>query len=242
MMHDPHIDPSCESRSCRACATVEQSLWVDLPTEVQDTVGESRFDIRLNRGDELYREGQYGTNLFCVHGGAIKLSKIGHLGREVILRFVVPGEVLGYQALITNQPFSHSAVAIEDNVSVCCIPWKTVMELMRHSPALAMRFLEQMSHEVEKAEHTMLSLAQKPVKARLAETLLLLKQCYGVRDGGWIAVDLTREELSNVIGSAPEVVIRLLTSMKKEGLIDTSGRHIALLNERAIVATAEVDS
>jgi CRP/FNR family transcriptional regulator len=90
------------------------------------------------------------------------------------------------------------------------------------------------------AEHHLGGLARKPVKARIAEVLLLLADTYGfTEDGKTIAVALTREELADLVGTATETTIRLLNSLKEEGLLATEGRKVRLLDRAALARCSE---
>ena len=100
--------------------------------------------------------------------------------------------------------------------------------------------LKLLSHELGEAARVITDLAQKPVRERLAESLLLLKDTFELDDDKNIQIKLSREELANIIGTATESVIRLLSEFKKDKLIDVDGRNIKLLNIPGLTRTANI--
>jgi CRP/FNR family transcriptional regulator len=104
-----------------------------------------------------------------------------------------------------------------------------------------MAMLKMISHDLKEAEHKITNLAQKPNRERLAEALLFLKETYGFEsDGATINVTLSREEISNLVGTATETTIRMLSEFKKDKMIDFIGKKIRLLNTKEIIRTADI--
>ena len=92
------------------------------------------------------------------------------------------------------------------------------------------------------AENRLINLAQKPVRERLAEAILILKETYGTEkgDNSPLNVNLSREDLANIVGTATETVIRLLSDFKSEKLIATKGRKIEILNYNLLLKTSNI--
>lgn len=95
-----------------------------------------------------------------------------------------------------------------------------------------MRIIELLSAELGNAEEQIVHIAQRPVRERLAEALLLLKETYGTEDGdsSALSVRLSREELAGIVGTAIETLVRTLADFKKERLISTEKRKIRILD------------
>jgi CRP/FNR family transcriptional regulator, polysaccharide utilization system transcription regulator len=192
-------------------------------------LNEAKITNSYKKGQKIYEEGQKPLGVYCVREGKIKIFKNGLDGRERITRVVLPGEFLGLKALLSGNIHSVSSVALEDSV-VCFITKTDFFQLMIKYPEFTRSLILILSKLLEEAESRMLSLAYKPVRERLAETLLFLFNSFYL-DAGKPAKDylnLTRMELASIIGTAPETVIRLLSEFKEEHLIFIKGRKIFL--------------
>jgi CRP/FNR family transcriptional regulator len=148
--------------------------------------------------------------------------------------------VLGYRSLIAGTPYASYAMPIED-AQICFIPRSEFMEMLSSNAPFSLRMMSLLSSELRIAEEKMVELARKPVRERLAETLILLERKYGLEDDHkTMSIKLTREEIANIVGTATESVIRLLSDFKREGLIDLPGRKIQICNRRALLDAANV--
>ena len=113
--------------------------------------------------------------------------------------------------------------------------------MVEQSPSLALKVIHLFSDDLKAAEKTIPDIAQKTVKERLAQSILMLHQCYGAEDDGkTINVRVTREELSNVVGTARETVTRSLLELSREKIVELSGKKIKILDRERLIATANV--
>lgn len=191
-------------------------------------------------GQVLFYQGDYPSGLYCINQGKVKLTRTGEAGREQIVRLAREGDVVGYRALVSGTPYELTATVIED-ASVCFIPRQTFHALMAENPALTGRIIRQLTQDLARAEQKQVSLAQKQVRERLAETLLMLKEFYGTEeDHHTLRSRLTREDIANYIGTATETVIRLLSEFAREGLIALDGRRIRILDADALRTAARL--
>jgi CRP-like cAMP-binding protein len=194
----------------------------------------------FKKGETIFTEGAQPFGIYSVNTGKIKLSVCGDEGRDQIIRLVKPGDLLGYKALISNEPYTATATAIEES-AVCFIPKDVFFPILQQDTALSLKLLQIITQELRKAETRITHLAQKPVRERLAETLLTLKETYGLaEDGNTINVMLSREEIANLVGTATESAIRLLSEFKKEKVIDLEGRKIRILKLAQLVRMANL--
>lgn len=193
------------------------------------------------RGQVIFSEGIPPTGLFCIHTGKVKVFKTGDEGREKIVRLAGDGDVIGYRALLTGTPSTVSAAALEESV-VCCIPQDTFFKLVRSNGTFSMRIIELLSAELGRAEEQIVHIAQRPVRERLAEALLLLKKTYGTEDGdsSALSVRLSREELAGIVGTAVETLVRAIAEFKKERLIGTDKRKIRILDLPRLIEIGNV--
>ena len=229
-----------DSPKCAQCQTVHKSAFSSMHSSDLESFSEGKSCVSIQDGEPLFQEGKYPSGLYCIHSGKIKLSRAGQEGREHIVRFATAGDIIGYKALITGEPYSSSAVALDD-CHVCFIPKELFFHTIQNDSKLAMRMMEILASELHSAEERVMELAQKTVRERLAEALLVLKKTFGTEpDGQTINVSLTREEIANIVGTATESVIRLLADFKKSNLIELRGRKIAIMQERALIKEAHL--
>lgn len=161
--------------------------------------------------------------------GKVKVFKLGDEGRDQIVRLAKTGDVLGYRSLISHEVYTASASALED--TICCfIPAGNVYKILDRNPGVAMRLMRIFSDDLRKAETRLTEMTQKPVRARLADALMLLKDTFGTREDGTLDVTLTREEIGNLMGTTTETAIRFISEFKKKKVIDLNGRNIKIRN------------
>jgi CRP-like cAMP-binding protein len=197
------------------------------------------------RGQIIFYEGMMPTGIFCLSRGKIKISKRGIDGKEQIVRFVVNGGLLGIRALLGGRKYSASATTLEDSV-VCFISKETFFKISDRNPQISECMITLLSRLLEEAENKMTSMAQKPVRERLAESLLLLNNIFHTETGSCLLNDdatitLTREDLANIVGTATETTIRLLSDFREKGLIAIEGRDITILNIEGLKKTGKVN-
>lgn len=102
-----------------------------------------------------------------------------------------------------------------------------------------MNVMRNICGDLKEADDHMVSMAQKSVKERLAETLLYLEDTFGKNSDGSLHIQLSREELAGMIGTATESCIRLLSELNKSELVDLSGKKITILDRNKLKRMAE---
>jgi len=190
------------------------------------------------RGDVLYREGNRISGFYCIHKGIIKVFKTGFDGKEQIIRFAKPGEIIAYRSVLSNEPACTSAKVIED-CQVCFIPTEILITLIKSNPSFSLELLRLACHELGEANSFITDIAQKTVRERLAEILLLLMNDFGIDEQNNLKISLTREELANIVGTATESVIRLLSEFKSDKLVELNGK-IRILNKKGLLKISNV--
>ncbi len=227
--------------NCADCASRVSSAFASLPESELPILSTQKICRWYRKGTSLYYANDRAAGLYCVHDGKVKVVRISSDGREQILRLAKPGDALGYRALLGDGMHSTSAVALED-AHVCFIPREMFFSLISSRPVFSLRLFELLSTELEETERKVVEMAQKPVRERLAEALLLLKSTYGLKeDNRTLNVKITREDLASIVGSATESVIRNLTELKAEGVVGLEGRSILVLDSPALMKVANVE-
>jgi CRP/FNR family transcriptional regulator len=204
----------------------------DVPQADLDVIDEHKECVKYKKGEVIFPEGTTPRGMYCIKKGVVKVSKMTSQGKEQILFLSQPYDFLGYRALIGEELYNASATALEDS-SVCFIPKADFLEILHRNPAFFNKMIKKVCAQLGIMEQNLTIIAQKSVKERLATTLIMLKESYGM-DGDQstlIDIRLSREEIANVVGTATETVIRLLSSFKSDGLIEFDGKRIRVLNE-----------
>ena len=223
---------------CEICQPRLNSIFSELSKEELEGLSLHKGCNFYQAGQVLFYQGNYPVGLFCMNTGKVKLYKADESGKEQIVRLAKGGDVLGYRALLTGESYSATSSVLED-ATICFVPKDAFLELLKRNSALSMKVIQLLGHDLAKAEQRELSLSRKPVRERLAETLLMLKEFYGFEDDqATIKGSMSREDLANIVGTATETVIRLLSELKHEGIVELAGKRIKILNQAALVKTA----
>jgi CRP-like cAMP-binding protein len=224
---------------CDSCSLESGSIFKYLtPDEVEALNFEKDFR-QYKRGDILYQEGNRISGFFCINSGIIKVFKTGFDGKEQIIRFAKKGDIIAYRSVLSNELACTSAKVIED-CQVCFIPSEILISFIKSNPAYALELLKLACHELGEANSFITDIAQKTVRERLAEILLLLVHDFGLDDEQFLNISLTREELANIVGTATESVIRLLSEFKSDKLVELNGRKIKILNTKGLEKISNV--
>ena len=226
---------------CATCSTRLQSVIGSLEGDQLSGFDESKKCGTYRKGESIFEEKEPTTGVFCLHSGKVKVFKTGGEGKPHIVRFAKPGAVLGYRSLLSDEPYTVSATALEESV-LCHIPKDTFITALEKDPKFALSFMEMMSSDLDHAEAQIIHLAQKPVRERLAEALLVLKKVYGTENGDNSPLDvtLTREELAGVVGTAIETLVRTLADLKQERLIATDKKKIRILDMAGLIRVSNL--
>jgi len=216
---------------CSNCLTHYKSCFITLNRDDLLFMNETKTSTFYKKSQIIFHDGQIPTGIFCIKSGIVKISKNGSDGKEQIVRIVTPGELLGIRAFIAERNYQASATALEDSV-ICFIEKKTFYTIVAKYPNILSCILKNLSVLLEAAESKMTSIAQKPVRERMAETLLTLNKL--LQDGDCqcekATINLSREDLANLVGTATETVIRILSEFKDENLVIIVGRKIVIRN------------
>jgi CRP-like cAMP-binding protein len=192
------------------------------------------------KGEFVYEENSRLKGCYLLYSGIVKIFQTGSEGKEQIVRLGKEGDLFGFRSVIRGEPACTSVEALADCV-LCHVPGTALVEAIARSPAFANEMMQIACRELGEANRYIKDIAQKPVRARLAEILLLIAADFGMEKDGALALNLSRVDLSNFIGTATETLIRLLAGFKRERLVATKGRRIRLLDvERLRVVAGEI--
>lgn len=207
-----------------------------LTEEQQSLVMESITTRVYKKGEAIYHIGDMPVHMMCLFAGKVKIVKEGLGERQQIVRVLRPVSYFGYRASFAAQHFATAAVAIESS-TVGFIPLRIIMRILKENQRLAWFFIRQLSYYLGLADERTLNLTQKHIRGRLAETLLSLKDCYGLEeDGCTLSIYLSREDLANMSNMTTSNAIRTLSAFAKEGIVAVDGRKIKIMQEQTLQA------
>lgn len=217
----------------------EKSFKEHLSKEVYNKYQNDKESLDFQKGDIIFEEGESPKGVYFINQGTAKLSKTGFYKKDQILRFCKEDDIVGYRSLLCNESFGATAEAMED-MNITFVPAEVFNEMLESDSQLSYAILQKLAYELGEASNTITFLAQKTVRERLAEVLLLLEQKLGTDPEGFIKIALTREEIANLVGTATESAIRLISEFKKDELILADGRNIKILNHEKLKKVGHV--
>ena len=206
-------------------------LWQPLTPEQRALLVKNFTIQRYKKNEIIYCEGETPMHLMCLLSGKVKIFKEGVGGRSQIIRVIKDQEYFAYRAYFAEENFVTAAAAFEP-CTICLIPMPIIMQLLRENNELAIFFIRKLSIDLGVSDERTVSLTQKHIRGRLAESLLFLKETYGVEeDQSTLSIYLSREDLANLSNMTTSNAIRTLSNFATEKLITIDGRKIKIIEE-----------
>jgi CRP-like cAMP-binding protein len=218
------------SVDCINCSSRAKSIFCSLQQNDVEAINNNKGCSYYKRGQIVFNQNALPHGIFVIYSGKVKIFQLSENGKEQIVRMATVGDVIGYRALLSSEHYTSTAEAIT-NSEICFIPKELFFDMMAKNFGVTSGLMKLLTKDLRLAENKITGLAQKSVKERMAEALLFMKETYGFeKDNKTINVVLTREEIANLVGTATETAIRLLSTLKTQNLIDFDGKKIKLIN------------
>ncbi|MCC8170973.1 MAG: Crp/Fnr family transcriptional regulator [Parabacteroides sp.] len=209
-------------------------VWRVLTDKERDILRNNSKILHFKRNELIYCEGDEPKEMMCLLKGKVKIYKAGVGGRSQIIRMIKPVQYFGYRAYFAQEDYLTNASAFEASC-VCMIPMDIITDLLKGNTNLAMFFIRQLSVDLGIADERTVNLTQKHIRGRLAESLLFLKDSYGLEeDGATLSIYLAREDLANLSNMTTSNAIRTLSNFASERIIAMDGRKIKLIDEEKL--------
>lgn len=218
---------------CEQCIVREFSAIKALNKDELLKIADCKTSYTVKKGETVFDEGDALNGIYCIKDGICKLSKLSDNGKDQIVKLVKKGELLGQRSLISEESTNLSAVAVED-MQVCFIPKQEILQFFNENNQFSLNMMKSVCGDLKDADDNMVNLAQKTVKQRLAEVLIKLETDFGKHEDGTLKIQLSREEIAGMIGTATESCIRLLSEFNKEGWISLQGKKIIITNKKEL--------
>ena len=216
----------CNVNTCLLCKLCLKE-WIP-------AVNANRKNFHYKKGEVLFNEGDEVTGIYFIYEGTVKVHKHWGNEKELIVRFAKKGDIAGHRGLGKENFYPVSATALEP-VTVCFID----LDFFRASLKVNHNFIYELmmfyAKELQESEKNMRNLAHMPVKGRIAQALLALKDKFGINEEGFIDLALSRQDLASFAGTTYETVFRILNEFMEENIITASGKNIAIINVEALL-------
>ncbi|HSQ44857.1 MAG TPA: response regulator [Ginsengibacter sp.] len=181
----------------------------------------------------IYSQGNHPNRLYYVLKGKVKTFKIHEDGKELVTELYSTGDFLGYIPLLEETVYKDSAEALEET-ELAIIPKEDFKELIGKNAEVAKKFIKLLAKNITDKEEHLLGLAYNSLRKKVAEALLMLQKKYSTEHEEIFTIDISRENLASIAGTATESVIRTLSDFRNEKLIEINGGSIKIVNQKKL--------
>ncbi len=215
------------------------SVIANLPPDELAALTANMTTQVYTKGQIIFREGAFATGIFLIQTGKAKKYKADKNGKEQIIYVANAGEIMGYHALLAEERYFDSAAVLEDS-EIAFIPKEDFFEALDTSKILPQRLLKTLSHEFYVLVNGIALFAQGSVRERFATQLVLMREKYkeNFTSGMAVEINMSREDLASLVGTARENILRVLKDFKEEGILETRGRKIIITDLNKLLAAA----
>jgi CRP-like cAMP-binding protein len=216
-----------------------ESILADLLSDDFELLTAHKSEQIYKKNDILFREGTYPSGIFYINKGKVKKYKVDKEGKEQIVYLASTGQLIGYHAILSGDRYPDSAAVMEESI-ISFIPKEDFLKTLEQSPVLNNRLLKSLSHEFAVLANNLTMFAQKTVRERLALQLIVIREKYKVDfiEGMPVEINISREDLASLVGTARENVMRVLAEFKEDGILETKGRKIIIRNVTDLIKIA----
>ena len=224
--------------SCDYCIQKGLTSLKALTKEELETIQNTKTTLTFKKGDALFGEGESTNRVYCMKAGICKMTKLSANGKDQIVKLAQEGDLIDKRLIISDELSNTSAIALED-MQVCFIPREPILKAFSTNNQFSLLMMRSICSDLKDANEMIMNMAQKSVKSRLAFTLLHLQDQFGIDTDKSLKINLSRDELATMIGTATESAIRLLSELKKAKFIDLQGKKILILEPHQLRKMAE---
>ncbi len=214
---------------CEQCIVKQFNSLKSLTKDELLRISNCKTTKTIKRGEIIFSEGEKINGVYCVKDGICKLSKLSENGKDQIVKLNYKGDIMGQRSIVGEETSNLTAIALND-MEVCFIPKVEILSDLEKNPSFSFDLLKQMAQDLKDSDNTIVNMAQKSVRKRLADALIYIYSNFGVDKEFYLKVVLSREDYANIVGTATESAIRILSQFKSEKLISTSGKQIKIEN------------
>lgn len=225
---------------CESCKLQKQFVFRHLNAKQLQWLSNEIKQVFYIPGEVIFKQGASPQGFICLKKGKVKIIRSAPNGNELIIDLKSSPDTLGIRALSTGSSYNSSAIALTP-VSICLINEKAFHELLDSCPKVFKDLLGYIGERLVRADHKLVSLTQKHIKSRLADTLLHLQQTVGEDPDGYIDIPLKRSEWAQLSNMTTANMIRTLAEFKSKDLIALKDRKIKILNKEELTRLSEFE-
>jgi CRP-like cAMP-binding protein len=219
-----------------------ESILNNLPAADLNLLTSHQTVQTCKKGEIIFREGTYPDGIYYITSGKIKKYKVDKDGKEQIIYVANTGELIGYHAILAEDRYPDFAAALEES-TIVFIPKEDFIKTLQQSEILSRLLLKTLSHEFAVLANSITMFAQKSVRERLAMQLVVLREKYKVnfQPGQPVEINMSRDDLASLVGTARENVVRMLSEFKADNIVETKGRKIIVHDVAKLISIANVN-
>ena len=207
----------------------KREVFSSLKSEELNDISSYFEKVTFRNNDTIFNEGDPSDKFYLVAEGSVKVIKHTVMGKDIILEMMSPGDIFGGVAVLDRKPFPASAQAME-STTVIRISRHNLLRIMEDYPTLKLDIVKYFSNKLRDAHEMLKNIATERVERRIASLLLKLSEKVGMDDGKYMRIDipLTRQEISEMVGTTVETCIRTMSKFQKMGVIKSSDGRIMI--------------
>lgn len=194
---------------------------------------EDRNINKYKKKHTIYSEGNHPNRLYYVLKGKVKAYKTNEDGKELVTDLFSPGDFLGHIALLEGTVYKDTAAALEET-ELAVIPKEDFDELVNKNAEVAKKFIQLLAKNISAKENQLLGLAYNSLRKKVADALLTLQKKYQEKKEEKFVINISRESLATIAGTATESLIRTLSDFRSEKLIDIKDGSITIINQKKL--------
>ena len=215
----------CDLNSCMLCQLCLKD-W--LPA-----IEANKKNFLIKKGQRIFREGDPVEGVYFIYSGTVKVHKRWDKEKELIIRFARKGDILGHMGLGNEPIYPVTTTALEHTI-VCYISMEFFESTLHVNNTLTYKLMRFFANGLQESEKRVRNLVHMPVKGRIAQSFITLKNQFGTNSNGFIDIELTRQDLSSFAGASYETLFKVINELTEEKLIEVSGKNIRISNEDAL--------
>jgi len=215
------------------------SVFRGISTADKELLDQHHSVADFRKGSVIIKVESKPKGVVCLASGKAKISRVGAGNREQIVRLQKPQNFLCYRSFFSDSQFHFNITALE-NSTVVIFERVTLSKIIRQNADLAIRFMKMISEDLDSANNRLISLTQKHVRGRVAESILLMRDIYGTEaDGMTIRALMSRDDLAHLSNMTTSNAIRTLAGLISDGLVQAEGRKIKITDLSRLAAISE---
>jgi CRP-like cAMP-binding protein len=216
---------SCDLQGCSFCRSCLKE-WAP-------AIAANRKNYHFTKGELLFREGEKVTGMYFIYAGKVKVHKKWDDEKELIVRFAGKGDIVGHRGLGSDTHYPVSATALEP-VDICFIDLDFFLASLKVNHDFTFQLMMFFAEELHESERKMRNMAHMPVKGRVIQALLKLKNKYGETNDGFVDITITKQDIASYAGTTYETVFRIMNELETDKIISTKGKNFRIINTRAL--------